>query len=395
LARTVYAQAEEDSPSPAGESSEASEPKPAPEQQKAPKRRKLDGESGGVHIGAGSLRIKGHAIAQAEYTHQERIRIGATSGLEPYSDSLDFSVPRARITLKYQAPIEWIGAELEFDFADRRMKDGYVSAEGKSFELTVGQHKMPLSAIETESTWKLPLARRGVISDALEDSLQVGGRRPGVLFGWRGGGDLRPRLLLGAYQGSVVLDPVGRDASLIRSISLEAQSGVARAEARLGPARVGVFYEHRVGTPALARTDHYATVGTDLKLDWKGEATGIRLYADVIVGESYIRHQALAADGKPWFGSAQVLAAYRLGGMRSDELYVEPFVLGALLDPDHEVVEDFAYEIIGGVNVGYWDRARITLQVERHDAQRNFPTGYYQNKIYDRYDVLLQAGVGF
>jgi len=66
-----------------------------------------------------------------------------------------------------------------------------------------------------------------------------------------------------------------------------------------------------------------------------------------------------------------------------------------VLDPDTEVVADFATEAALGVNAGYWDRGRVTLQAEMTRGQRNFPEGFLANVDPDRLSVLLQAGARF
>jgi hypothetical protein len=66
-----------------------------------------------------------------------------------------------------------------------------------------------------------------------------------------------------------------------------------------------------------------------------------------------------------------------------------------LLDPDTEVVADFATEAALGCNAGYWDRAHISLQAEMTNAGRNFPRGFLDNQEPDRLSLLLQAGARF
>jgi len=78
-----------------------------------------------------------------------------------------------------------------------------------------------------------------------------------------------------------------------------------------------------------------------------------------------------------------------------DAFYVEPYALGAALDPDADVTTDLLWEGVLGVNVGYWRRARLSLQGEINKGQRNFPTSVFAGPPPDRLGVILQAGVAF
>ena len=93
--------------------------------------------------------------------------------------------------------------------------------------------------------------------------------------------------------------------------------------------------------------------------------------------------------------AGRALAGYRFGGTALGDPYLEPFGYFAALDPDTEVVEDFALEAALGLNVGFWDRARLTLQGEVNAGQRNFPSGYLGQQEPDRIGLLLQAGARF
>ena len=100
-------------------------------------------------------------------------------------------------------------------------------------------------------------------------------------------------------------------------------------------------------------------------------------------------------DDEPLFATARALAGYRFGGLELGAPYIEPFGFFGLLDPDLEVVSDYALEGAIGVNAGFWDRARVGLQGEITRGQRNFPTGFLDNQDPDRLSLLLQAGARF
>jgi hypothetical protein len=93
--------------------------------------------------------------------------------------------------------------------------------------------------------------------------------------------------------------------------------------------------------------------------------------------------------------AARALVGYRFGGLALGDPYVEPFGHFALLDPDTEVVSDFVTEAALGVNAGFWDRARVTLQGEMVAGQRNLPSGFLDHRKPDQLSLLLQAGARF
>ena len=120
------------------------------------------------------------------------------------------------------------------------------------------------------------------------------------------------------------------------------------------------------------------------------------MWLDGGAGESlYVADDKPEGDQTPWFFTARALVGYRFGGLALGDPYVEPFGHFALLDPDTEVVSDFVTEAAVGVNAGFWDRARLGLQGEITRGQRNFPTGFLDNRDPDRMSLLLQAGARF
>ena len=166
-------------------------------------------------------------------------------------DSFDLAVPLARFGVHYRSPLKWLSAQVEVDVAEGiELLDAWMLARNENLSVRAGKFKMPFSAIEMESSFTLPMVRRGLVHDILVDELEVAGRRPGVAFGARSRGDFRPSLVLGAFQGSVLTheDPGDRDVELMSERALDAQSLVARAEARVWDVTLGVNYEHRVGT---------------------------------------------------------------------------------------------------------------------------------------------------
>ncbi|HEY6729092.1 MAG TPA: hypothetical protein VI197_34015, partial [Polyangiaceae bacterium] len=348
---------------------------------------------------AGSFQIKGRVFVLAELDHRREEVVGDSGNIESREiTSLDLSLASARAGLEYQSPLPWLSAELELEVAgDPEVKDAYLQA-GKRLFARAGQFKMPSARLELESSWKLPLVRRGFVHDLLVDWLDVAGRHPGLMLGYRGKGGVKPRFTLGAFQGTVLQEvaPGDRDVALIEKTSLEAQSIAARAELEIFDVEVAGWYEHRVGSPDLGETQHYESFGLDAKYDQTFESGGLRIWLDGTAGESfYVHEDKPGQDEEAVFVATRALVGYRFGGTALGTPYLEPFGYFAALDPDTEVVSDFALEAALGLNVGFWDRARLTLQGELNAAQRNFPSGYLDQQEPDRRGLLLQAGARF
>lgn len=345
------------------------------------------------------MQLKGRVFALTELSHRRETVVSPSGTLEDRDrNALDFSLASARFGLEYHSPLRWLSLDLELEIAGKpQVKDAYVLA-GKRFFVKAGQFKIPTAALELESPWTLPLVRRGLVHDLLSDWLDVGSRRPGVAVGYRGKGGLKPRLTLGAFQGTTLKEvtPGDRNVDLIEQAALDAQSLAARAEISVLGVDVGAWYEHRVGSKVIAEFEHYETFGLDATLDHKLESGGLRLWLDGGLGESfYVTKDKPGDDQEPLFATARGLVAFRFGGVALGDPYIEPFGHFSLLDPDLEVVEDYVTEAALGVNAGFWDRARITLQGEMTNGQRNLPSGLLDGKDPDRLSLLLQAGARF
>lgn len=360
----------------------------------------------------GEFSFKGRVFVTAELRRHEREVVDQATLLPEteYPHTLDFTIPTARVSLKYQSPLPWLSAEVELEVADGPdMKDAYVLAKDRHLSAKAGNFKMPVSAYAMESLFDLPVVRRGLLHDMLNDWLDVGGRHTGLLLGARGRGGIKPTVSVGAFQGRVLEEEIvpgdrNTDPIALREVSpesyLDGQSYVVRAGIELADALdLGAYYEHRAGSPAVGEFEHYATGGVDAVLDVVFGTAGLRLWADAIVGESWYEHREKAADDDDaLFIAGRLCAGLRFGGMAPDQTYVEPFGFFSLMEPDTEVTSDFVYEAAVGVNVGYWDRARLGLQGELAKTQRNFPSGavgYFGGRKPDHLSLILQAAVSF
>lgn len=99
---------------------------------------------------------------------------------EQYARSL--SIASARVGLAASLP--HVEAEVTADLSSKSLlKDAFVRVadEQKRLRLYGGQFKAPFLARELESAWRLPLIRRGLVADYLEDTHNLGGRRLGLM----------------------------------------------------------------------------------------------------------------------------------------------------------------------------------------------------------------------
>ena len=345
------------------------------------------------------LQLKGRIFALGELSHRHETVVGDSGALVTRNrDALDLSLQSARFGIEYRSPLRFLSAQLELEIAGKpRVKDAFIEA-GKRFFVKAGQFKVPSAALELASPWTLPLARRGLIHDLMTDWMDIAGRAPGVAVGYRGKGAFKPKLTLGAFQGTTLkqVAPDDRDVKLIDHASLKAQTLAARGEVSLASVTLGGWYEQRVGSTAVGEFSHFATFGLDAELSQRFEHGALRAWIDGSAGESlYVNSDKPGTDTSPWFAAGRALVAYRFGGLALGDPYLEPFGFFALMDPDTEVAKDFVNEAALGVAAGFWDRARLSLQGEMTNAQRNFPEGFLDNQNPDRLSLLLQAGARF
>jgi hypothetical protein len=92
------------------------------------------------------------------------------------------SLPSARVGLS--ASLSRLEAEVTADLSSKNiLKDAFVrvSDKHKRLRLYGGQFKAPFLARELASAWSLPVIRRGLVANYLEDTHQMGGRRLGLM----------------------------------------------------------------------------------------------------------------------------------------------------------------------------------------------------------------------
>jgi hypothetical protein len=364
------------------------------------------------NYGIGEIRLGGWFFARGELQRLDRETTrtitlpDGSMQLMPYERTihpLDLSVPSVRFRVDYLSPWPWLTGQLEMDFAGKPdLRDGYVQAKGEHVAFRMGQFKMPVLAMQMESPWALPMIRRGLIHDLTVDWLDVAGRLPGAMLTLRGKfADIKPRLFLGAFQARAlgqVVAPGDRDTDLVTERPFGSQKLVARGQVDIGSVEIGAVYEHRLGSPGLGQLRRLWTAGGDFTVNHVFATGGLRIWVDGLAGASWYS----LTGGDATFVATRALVAYRFGGVVPEAFYVEPYLFGGLFDPDLNVTSDLAYEATAGVNVGFWGRARVTLQAEVDRAQRNFPrtfpngsAGYLGGLSPDRMGLIAQVGLAY
>lgn len=355
-----------------------------------------DGDDGGRF---GTVELKGRIFVLGEVAHTNVTVVDSSGGLASGSrDAFDITLTSVRPALHWHAPQKWLSAVIEVEFTQKPdIRDSYIQLKQKDLMLRAGQFKMPGSAIELASPWALPFVRRGFLHGLLVDELDNAWRRPGVMLRWRGSDlPLRPEVNAGIFQGFVVVsEGLDRDKDLIVNQSLSAQSLIGRAQIEpVEGLAIGAYYHHRVGTPAILQNKRYWTTGADLVVDRTFASGGLRIWLDGIAGASWFEHPSKPVDGQDTtFVSGRSILAWRFGGVETEQRYLEAFGTFGVLNPDVDVVSDLAVEAAVGLNVGLWQRLRLTAQGEVWRTGRNFPPGYTLGIDPDRVAGLLQLGV--
>jgi hypothetical protein len=330
------------------------------------------------------LLIKGRVLGRAAYEN-----VTSEGGNR---ESLDLSVPKARLDLRYR-PNRWLTLVLKLDAAKKTpVRNAYVQARSKHLMARAGQFKMPVSSLTVESSWVLPIARRGIIQDLLQLRMTLVSRRPGVLLAARGSGKLDPQLSLSAFQGAATDDK--GNLTLITG-AVDAQNEVLRLGVTPAGQDLGIFAV-RTSTIEAGILRHYYAGGADAVAEWVSGAQGLRLWAEAIGGNArYTRADLTSYSAAYW--TARAILSWRWGGMEDWQRYVEPFVYLAAFDPDASAGDDLVWEGFAGVNVGLWRQARLTLQLERAHAGRAVPFDLFfgGRALHDHTAVVLQAGAAY
>jgi hypothetical protein len=143
--------------------------------------------------------------------------------------------------------------------------------------------------------------------------------------------------------------------------------------------------------------------GAELTTELEAETGALRVWAEAQAG-THPYTATLGTSEQATFATGRALVAWRWGGLTKGEKFLEPFVTYGAIDPDLDVTADMLWEVMGGVNLGYWKQVRLTFQLEYAKAGRNLNrhgVKYFSVGPRRAYDVLthravvLEAGAAF
>lgn len=321
---------------------------------------------------------------------------------ETFADDVDgswraqTSIASARLGLRYHWKL--LRARLEVELrTSAKLRSAYIDLT-PAVDLTVraGLFKIPVSPMELTSSWVLPVAARGAISAILRHRLQVAGRRVGATIAWTPGASENAsaagaerelwlfRARAGYFQGVDDLE------QLLDAEAADAFGKVGAGRVELGP--FGVSGQVRQGQPELLgpiRTAWAASADATVEVD------GLRLWLEATLGSSWLVAEPTRQSAL--FLEARGVAAWRFGGAKAGAVYVEPYVLCGLVDPDHELADDLVFETTAGVNLGMWKRWRVQVELEVWRFGKNVPTGFVVSGVVpvDRTAAVVQLGAAF
>jgi hypothetical protein len=301
-----------------------------------------------------------------------RLLARALSTREQGETSSDLDAENARLELRWR-PARWLRGVVEYDQAEHtHLKDAYFALRSSRNEVRIGRFKPPFSPLEMASRWELPASERGLLSDVLIDLFGVAGRRPGVQLGWnRKGGGLSAAA--GVFRASSVRgDRIGDEAFNDLAQDWSALKTTGRLAWQRHRLEIGGAFDLRPAEPVPGGGyRRFWTAGADLT--WSAPRRGgPRAWLEGYLGASW--QDANAFDGRDaTFLAGRALAAWRFGSLKGRALYVEPFAMGSLLDPDASVREDVLWEAAGGLCAGGFGHARVVLEVQHRSVSRNAP----------------------
>jgi hypothetical protein len=296
----------------------------------------------------------------------------------------ELTLPTARLEATYR----WkkrLRAVVEFDVRGE-VKDAFIWLKiGHGFATRAGRFKLPLSLIELESATRLPVVRRGLLRDVLDDALGLSGRSPGAQVEWKCPGCLgNVRLLAGVWQTQ---DPDSKVA-LERGLGL---MPALRGTWELGNVELGAsgLLQPAGSSPGGDQRSWLATLDVRHTLVLGNSA--LRTWAEVLTGRAAL----IGGTGNLLMGRA--MTGWRLGGADRGKAYVEPFLMLSAMDPDLDRPEDFLWEGAAGLNAGQWNRWRVQAQFEVRKVGSGTPPVLeaLEESLVSRRAVLVQLEVGF
>lgn len=279
----------------------------------------------------------------------------------------DSELSRARLktTFRYGP---WFRIDIEPDFGGGAADpaDVYLQvAPVETFDVRIGQAKVPFGMLELLGRWRMPSLTRGMVSDVVSDRLGFGRRKFGARARWRDKSlPLKPSVEVGSYgelEGEVTTDLVARLAVRPTKGLDVSVMGYSKADVRAdgGRGQVGALYAE------YERKRWY-------------------LGAEVQLGRARLLSASGAATNvDATFFAARVLAARRFA---FGDFLVEPFLGADLFDPNQKTADDLGVAYRLGAN-GYWmERFRLGVEWGRQ-------TGQFGSVVVPRSALTVLAGM--
>jgi hypothetical protein len=330
-------------------------------------------------------------------------RVFARTAMTRVGDDGPFQAQAAIASARVGASYRWemLRADVEFELVTEKLKDAFLRLRLLDADTTVdvraGQFKMPFSAIQLESGWKLPVADRGIISGVLTDGLQVAGRHAGVDLEAKLAGAMKPKLVAGIFQGTNDLgDPLSAPASAGFGQTVVVRGTIEPVD--------GV----EIGVAGGERSGGFPTIPVKVLHRWSGEldvtvdvAAGpgrVRLWAEGMAGSSWLIAEPAPGNTRTTFVGGRALAAWRHGGAEAGDCFVEPYAMFGMIDADSNATDDVVMEATGGIGYGAWDVWRLQLELEVWRVGENAPAGIALGSglvSANSTSLVLQAGAHF
>ncbi len=296
------------------------------------------------------------------------------------TSSSDLEAEDIRVALRWQ-PRAWVRGLAEVDFSDVvnrwfdankvHVRDAYLEFRPGRFRIRGGEFKSPISPLEMESPWDVPASNRGLLSDVLRFSFGIAGRKPGLELRWNPKGPLAAAVAVqratstrGERVGDESFDNVAQDWSALTTTARLAWEGKRLA--------IGGAFDWRPAEPVPGGGyQHFWTAGADLS--WRvASRAGARVWAEGYAGSSW--QDVDPYDGRSTtFLAGRVLAAWSFFLQERRAPYVEPCLMGALLEPDTSVTDDLVWELSGGLHFGSFGHLRFVLEAQHRSVSPNTP----------------------
>lgn len=385
------ARAEDDDAAPAP--SPDPDPEPEPSKRKKDKREKdLDGD-----VETGSMGGEEDIEGDGKLERRSPVTIGGRvfargelvdTDAAPWTGQLSLASARLGASYRWKDRLR-VKAVVEAAGKNVKVRDAFVeTAAGGGVHVRAGRFKVPVSALELESAWRLPTIDRGAVAVVLEDGIGLTGRRAGVAASWAA--DPARVTAVASQSAATTGDEPARDLTDGAGVSIS-----LRGEVALGAGiRFGVIGSNRE-VNYVAGVGRYWAAGLDTEIDLDEVGLGLRVWADLLVGTSHLG--ATSADDSTRFIATQAAAGWRFGGAKKGKPYLEPYALGAYFNPDTDHRRDELTDLIVGVAAGRWKRWRVQAQVSLTNVKANRPAGLggFDVDVDDRTSASVQLGAAF